>query len=203
MAAKRSSTQAGSIEPGIPIKTNYASNPVAIPHDFLTSTPSDAQPVVFTPIDFSTTVLPQYSGAYAVIIDNVLSPSECSQLLHLAEASVPPIERGERDAWQPALVNIGGGYEILEPDYRNSDRIIWDCQEVVNRLWDRCLAAPGLKDRLSVVENDVHILGPNRKGKPQRWDIRRLNDRMRFLRYGSGQFFRREFTSFPPSMRWT
>jgi hypothetical protein len=186
------------IKPDTPVKTSYESNPVAIPDDFLTTTPPDAQPLTFTQIDFSQTVLPEYSGCYAVILDNVISQSECDQLIKLAEASVPVSERGGEDAWQPALVNIGGGFEILSPEYRNSDRIIWDRQEIVDRLWERCLAAPGLKEKLGVVERDVVVLGPSRSGRVQRWEFRRLNDRMRFLKYGKGQFFRREFdTPFP------
>lgn len=178
------------LEPGKKIKTSYVSNDVLIPDDFLTTTPADAQPLTVEQIDFSTTVLPEYAGCYAVVLDNVISPSECETLIQLAEASVPVLERGEQDAWQPALVNIGGGFEILQPDYRNSDRIIWDKQPVVDRLWERCLAAPGLKDKLDVVEEDIVVLGPSRGGRVQRWGFRRLNDRMRFLRYGSGQFFR-------------
>lgn len=181
------------LEPGKKIKTSYVSNDVLIPDDFLTTTPADAQPLTVEQIDFSTTVLPEYAGCYAVVLDNVISPSECETLIQLAEASVPVLERGEQDAWQPALVNIGGGFEILQPDYRNSDRIIWDKQPVVDRLWERCLAAPGLKDKLDVVEEDIVVLGPSRSGRVQRWEFRRLNDRMRFLRYGSGQFFRREY----------
>jgi hypothetical protein len=175
------------------IKSNYSSKPVPIPDDFLTTTPSDAQPVTVEQIDFSATVLPEYAGCYAVLLDNVISPSECETLLKLAEASVPALEQGEGgDAWQPALVNIGGGFEILSPEYRNSDRIIWDQQTIVDRLWERCLAAPGLGEKLGVVEQDVVVLGPSRSGRVQRWEFRRLNDRMRFLRYRKGQFFKRE-----------
>jgi len=184
------------IQPGKAFQTNYTNNPVIIPDDFLTTTPPDAQPLTIEQIDFSTTVLPEYAGCYAAVLDNVISPSECETLLKLAEASVPASEQGERgDAWQPALVNIGGGFEVLSPEYRSSDRIIWDQQTVVDRLWDRCLAVPGLRQKLEVVEQDVVVLGPSRSGRVQRWEFRRLNDRMRFLRYGRGQFFRRELTS--------
>ncbi|OIW23613.1 hypothetical protein CONLIGDRAFT_719229 [Coniochaeta ligniaria NRRL 30616] len=178
------------LKPGKPVKTNYASNDVPIPDDFLTTIPSDAQPLTIEQIDFSSTVLPEFAGCYAVVLDNVLSQSECETLIRLAEASVTVSERGEKDEWQPALVNIGGGFEILSPEYRNSDRIIWDEQTVADRLWERCLAAPGLKDKLEVVEQDVVVLGPSRSGRVQRWEFRRLNDRMRFLRYGRGQFFK-------------
>ncbi|KAJ8104583.1 hypothetical protein ONZ43_g7780 [Nemania bipapillata] len=35
-----------------PVKTVYHSNDVAIPDDFLTSLPADAQPITHTPVDF-------------------------------------------------------------------------------------------------------------------------------------------------------
>lgn len=181
----------------IPQLTSYASKDVQIPADFLTKTPRDSQPITASQIEWKNSVLPENGDRYAVVLDNVISKSECEILLGLAEASVPDAEEGgeaERQSWKPALVNIGGGYEILEANYRNSDRIIWDQQEVVNRLWERCLQAPGIKERLSVIETDETILGPVRKrAGGQRWELRMLNKRMRFLKYGPGQFFRREY----------
>ncbi|KAB5554596.1 oxidoreductase domain-containing protein [Coniochaeta sp. 2T2.1] len=183
-------TKRSPLKPGKPIQTNYASNPVPIPDTFLTTPPPDAAPLTISQIDFAASVLPEYAGCHAIVLDNVLSPSECRTLLDLAEASVPGAEENGEDPWRPALVNVGGGYEVLQPEYRNSDRIIWDRQVVVDRLWERCLAAPGLKEKLGVVEQDVVVLAPSRSGRAQRWEFRRLNDRMRFLRYGKGQFFR-------------
>jgi hypothetical protein len=191
--------------PGIPIKTTYTSNAVPIPPSFLTIQAPDAAPITITPIDFSSTPLPEYTGCYAVILENVLSPSECRALISLAEASVPVTHHdGEpSDPWQPALVNVGFGMEVLQPEYRKSDRIIWDQQVVVDRLWERikgadCVGAEEMRARLEVVEDDVEILGRSRWSGKQRWEFRRVNDRMRFLKYGPGDFFRREFAYPPP-----
>jgi len=139
---------------------------------------------------------------YAVIIDNVISPSECAELIRLAEASVPmPGSAGEasssadhatekQDPWSPALVNIGGGWEILQADYRNSDRIIWDQETVTDRLWDRiAMGAPDVAKHLSSIEADEVVLG-GRRFMEQKWVFKALNRRMRFLRYGPGMFFR-------------
>ncbi|KAK3327395.1 hypothetical protein B0T19DRAFT_441388 [Cercophora scortea] len=186
-----------------PVQTTYTSNPIPLPPTFLTTDPPDlTQPTTLTQIDFSSTPVPEYTGLYAVVLDNVLSPSECQTLLSLAEASVPlPMGTPPGDsaslsssAWAPAMVNVGMGYEVLTPSYRNSDRIIWDRQEVVDRIWARCLRAPGLGERLSVIEGEAAITGPEmwgrRGGRGKRWEFRRVNQRMRFLRYGPGQFFR-------------
>ncbi|KAI6084631.1 hypothetical protein F4821DRAFT_261707 [Hypoxylon rubiginosum] len=184
---------------GMPVKTSYASNNVNIPDDFLTSEPHDAEPITFKQLDFEDTVLKEYKGLYAVVLDNVLSPSECAQLIKLAEASVTDENRNKEDgsAWAPALVNVGGGYEVHTPSYRNSDRIIWDRQDVVDRLWARLARVPQVRDALlSFAQKRERVVLRARGDAPaapetvKHWDFHRVNKRMRFLRYGSGQFFR-------------
>ncbi|KAJ2901876.1 hypothetical protein MKZ38_001309 [Zalerion maritima] len=181
-----------------PKQTSYHSLDVPIPADFMstTSLPSDSKPITVDQIDFSKTAVPEYSGRYAVVLDNVLSQSECDQLIRMAEASVSASEQGvkegtgERDPWQPALVNIGAGWEVLQADYRNSDRIIWDQEEITGRLWKRIKAgAPEVAKELAEVEADLVVLG-GKHWKEQKWVFKALNERMRFLKYGKGQFFR-------------
>ncbi|KAL2178076.1 uncharacterized protein P884DRAFT_242331 [Thermothelomyces heterothallicus CBS 202.75] len=197
----------------IPVKTSYVSNRVALPPGFLTTAPPDARPATAKRIDFASSPLPEYAGRYAAVLDHVLSPSECAALLALAEASVPlssgpgnnDAADNDDDPWHPALVNVGGGFEVLQPDYRNGDRIIWDCQEVVDRIWARCLAAAaaaapaggvegdaGLLERVAAVEaGEVAIVGHNpRQRDGARWEFSRVNERMRFLRYEKGGFFK-------------
>ncbi|KAI6354531.1 hypothetical protein MCOR25_008558 [Pyricularia grisea] len=173
-----------------PFKVVYNFAPVPIPENFLSTNnpPPDAQPVTLTPVDFSS-VLPEYKGTYAVVLENVLSPSECAQLLQMAEASVPEADRYERrvkkpkrhsgkkegtttttttttsddsaasstpapqvfkDPWRPACVSVGPNLEVLDRDYRRGDRIVWDEQELTDRLWARCAQAPGLLEQLAV-----------------------------------------------------
>ncbi len=179
----------------VPIQPDYTCNPVAIPPTFLTTRAPDSLPITTTPIDFSTSPLPEYAGLYAVVLDHVLSPSECATLLELAEASVPETSkmRGEDGGpWGPAMVNVGGGYEVLEQGYRNGERIVWDCEEVVGRLWERCLQSEEVRRELAVVEEGSKVVGVG-NGNGGRWEVKEVNDRMRFLRYGVGGFFRREF----------
>ena len=172
-----------------PQKTTYSSKEVPIPPRFLIDAAHDSQPVTVTRIDFANTDIPQYAGKYAVILENVLSPSECSQLLSLAEASAPT---DDGKPWRPALVNVGGNYEVHADDYRKSERIIWDQQELVNRILARCTAAEdGMVGRdLATIEGNEHILG-QRAAEYQKWRLTRGNERMRFLRYEPGMFFQR------------
>lgn len=208
------------IPEGEPVFVEYFSKDVPIPPDFLslTSPPPDARPVTLTPIDFKTTSVPEFEGSYAVVVDNILSPSECQVLQKLAESSID-MDRlnefwkteGDENPWRPAMVNAGQGYEVLDSGYRNSDRIVWDSKEVVDRLWARCLqgeVGETLKKTLEVLDGkrDEKIVGIVRKGQrweiqPQKWELRGLNKRMRFLKYGPEQFFRREYTlAFPPHL---
>lgn len=172
-------------------QTSYESNEVDIPKDYLVAEPYDAKPIVFKPIDFLKTTLPEYDGAYAVVLDHVLSESECSKLIELAEASVMDKDKVGDSSWQPALVNIGAGWEILQADYRNSDRIIWDNQVIVDRMWARIEKVAGIKDCL-ISFNEEEFLGGGKKNRQpgSNWDFYQVNKRLRFLKYGSGQFFR-------------
>ncbi|TEA15020.1 hypothetical protein C8034_v002989 [Colletotrichum sidae] len=172
-----SSTRKAPFKRHEPQHTSYESKDVPIPADFLTS-PAPG-PVTLTRVDWPSTALPENGTRYAVVLDNVLTSDECAQLLRMAEASAA----GEGEPWQPAMVNIGPGWEILEPHYRNSDRIIWDEQTVADRLWERCALAPGLREELADMKKQ------GRKG-PVGWKFERFNKRLRFLKYQEGQFFR-------------
>lgn len=195
------------------INSKYFSKDVPLPPDFLslTSPPPDARPITFTPIDWAKTDVPENKERYAAVMDNLLSPSECEALLRLAESSVdiPRLNDfwktpGEETPWRPAMVSAGNGLEVLHSDYRNSERLIWDSQEVADRLWARCLQGEigdTIRQRLETLvwPADEVILGNPRGRKrlehpPQKWQMHKLNPRMRFLKYEPGQFFRREYS---------
>ena len=97
------------------MQTNYSSVPVQLPPDFL-KVRADREPIQAKQINFATTTLPEYAPYYATVLDNVLSASECAELLELAELSSPT------GNWAPALINVGPGFEVLETDIRHCDR---------------------------------------------------------------------------------
>ncbi len=116
-------------------------------------------------------------------------------------ASSPPNANSEEEkagpadnGWKPALVNAGSNYEVLAVHYRNSDRIIWDEGEVVKRIWKRVLQGEGMKEYFSelVGKKYVPVVGGSAmyKGEKRVVSEQGLNERMRFLRYGPGQFFK-------------
>lgn len=178
------------------VKTSYTSIPVDIPEDFLAPL-SDASAIKTEKIDFAKTPLPEYQECYAAVLDNVLSHDECRELLHMTEQSAG----GHRDdeevpnnGWRVAMVNAGAGQEFLAPDYRNSDRIIWDNKVIVKRLWTRVMQGEGIKEALSVLEGREYnpVLGDLAVRRGEKWVVTEqgINERMRFLKYGPGQFFK-------------
>jgi hypothetical protein len=166
------------------VKTSYTSKPVEIPSEFLKATPADAQPITVERVDFAASAVPEYAPYYATVLDNVLSLSECTELLRLAELSSPTGD------WGPAMINAGAGFEILATEVRRCDRIVWDEPEMVKRIWDRCLAAKGIKEELERIERQPAIQGEKAAKRGDKWRLVKVNERMRFLRYGPGNYFK-------------
>jgi hypothetical protein len=106
------------------------------------------------------TKLPFLNDKFAVTIDGVFTPQECSDLIKQSEASPT--------GYQQALLNIGvGGTEILAVEKRNSDRHIRDDADLAKRIFERV---------------QQHI--------PAKWrgySLVGLNERLRFLRYDPGE----------------
>lgn len=152
---------------------------VTLPPEFLTN-PSPT--LSAQRIDFSKTSIPAYDGLYAVVLDNVLSPEECEQLLKCAEASTD-------NGWEPAKVNVGGGRQALITEARDCDRIIWDSEDVVGRVWRRIAHIPEVRE-IMLLEDVPKIFGNGPSSRGEVWKFTRPNERMRFLKYREGQYFR-------------
>lgn len=74
-------------------------------------------------------------------------------------------------------------------DERNCGRIIWDSREVVARVWHRIAHLPEVKEIVQL--KDVPRIfgnGPQKRGEV--WQFSRPNERMRFLKYTGGEYFR-------------
>lgn len=142
---------------------------------------SEAAPnITKSKIDWSQTALPEYSNAYAVVLDNVLTPLECAQLVAAAEAH-------NNGTWDLALLRSGQATMRLATEIRNSERILWDDADIVARLWAR--VAPHVPE-LQTITNQPDVTGRRPVIVGEIWDVMGLNERMRFLRYGPGEYFR-------------
>ncbi|KAL8675373.1 MAG: hypothetical protein Q9168_000204 [Polycauliona sp. 1 TL-2023] len=146
---------------------------------FLLKPPLDLQ-VRKTIINFKETPVQAYDGLYAVILDNVFSTQECQQLIRAAEATTC-------GQWEQAMINVGNGKQMLIPDARDCGRIIWDDRDVVARIWGR------VKDNvpeITLLKDMPHVTGIGPVKRKEVLHMTRLNERMRFLKYTSGQYFR-------------
>ena len=153
-------------------------NNFSVPKDFLTGPPPTptVQKVDFTALD-----LPEYAFHYAILIDNAFSASECQQLLTLVESSTDGV-------WERAMVNVGNNSQQMMSDIRNCDRIIWDSAPVVSRIWAR--VRPHVEADIGLVRDNARVTGWGPVKRKEVAVATRLNERMRFLKYGPGEFFR-------------
>ena len=89
-------------------------------------------------------------------------------------------------------IAIGILYRLISIRDPNShhDRIIWDQPEMVKRIWDRCLLAKGIEEELGRIEKQPSVQGHGAAERGDRWRMVRVNERMRFLRYGAGNYFK-------------
>lgn len=69
---------------------------------------------------------PQTKDKLAFILDGVFTEEECQEWIAMTE----------KQGYEPALVNIGGGRQELMPDVRNNSRCIIDSHEMANRIFD-------------------------------------------------------------------
>ncbi|KAJ5389374.1 uncharacterized protein N7496_000442 [Penicillium cataractarum] len=167
-----------------------------IPPSFLQNPPPNA---TIHPLDFTKTTppIPAYKDHFAAVIDNFMTPTECTELLRLAgESAHPPPttttpspnDPPPEPTWQRALVNAGSGTEVASSS-RKSGRYIWDSPELASRLLSRL--TPFLTSfGLHRIENQPLVtgLGPAKRGEV--FVLAGLNERIRFLRYEGGDYFR-------------
>lgn len=133
-----------------------------------------------TDVNFVEGNLPEYEDYWAVVLDGVMTEEECEQLVAAAEATTG----GE---WERALVNVGGGMQMMIEDTRKCGRIIWDSKELMARLWAR------IEDQVPEIhrlERWAHVTGNGPAKRNEVWKATRLNERARFLKYVGGEYFK-------------
>lgn len=167
--------------PPVPISDDRdynVENIEAIRHDFLLK-PTE---ILRRDVVWKNTPLPEYDGLYAVILDNALTAQECEILIKQAETTTNGV-------WEQATVNVGGGMQQLVPDSRDCGRIIWDNKDMVARIWDR---VKGYVPEIQHLINEPRVTGKGPAKRKEIWTMSRCNERMRFLKYGEGQYFKRK-----------
>jgi hypothetical protein len=83
----------------------------------------------------------------------------------------------------------------MSTDTRNCGRIIWDSREVVAKIWARC--EPHVPE-IQKLDGWASVTGYGPAKRKEVWELSRLNERMRFLKYTSGEYFKRRFCFISP-----
>ncbi|KAF8464644.1 hypothetical protein BDZ91DRAFT_783566 [Kalaharituber pfeilii] len=167
-------------------------------------------PITATYLDLSQTHLASTypNPTFVLILDNVFTPQECANFILQAEASTPDGQ------WEEAKVYAGhkSGHIVIK-EQRHCGRIILDSQELANKWLERIrpyladvdilggkkamkklmditsINSQAEKKRDGKEEQWIGIIG-NRGLRGQRWRMVRLNEHLRFLRYGPGNYFK-------------
>lgn len=136
--------------------------------------------------------LPQYKDYNAVAIDNLRTEEEeCKQLLRIAEASTVEDTSGT-PRWDRAMINTGGAGQILATDQRKCESVIVDTPELADKLLARLM--PFMKkEGVDHIHNQPLVPGLGGRGKACR--LSRLNEKLRFLGYVGGEYFRPDWDS--------
>ncbi|KNZ82176.1 hypothetical protein J132_06744 [Termitomyces sp. J132] len=138
------------------------------------------QPPVASSVDISDSIIAtDFPGTFIKVIDNVFTPAECAALIARAEASA---------AWRTALIQTPRG-ERVDEEVRNNDRILLFDKELAGELTRRLL--PHVQEVAEIGPGSTweHIVGlPGFVTKT--WKLLGVNERLSFLRYGPGHYFR-------------
>ncbi|THC95169.1 hypothetical protein EYZ11_005372 [Aspergillus tanneri] len=139
-------------------------------------------------IDFAATDPPlhKYKDFFAAMIDNIFTPTECEDLIRQAETSTLT-PTSPTPTWERAMINIGNGKQALATDTRNCGRIMYDSPGLAKKLLDRLM--PSLREfGLDRIDNQLRVTGL--AGRNKIYHLTRLNERLRFLKYEGGEYFR-------------
>ncbi|KAH8647880.1 hypothetical protein BX600DRAFT_443221 [Xylariales sp. PMI_506] len=121
---------------------------------------------------------------FAIVIEDVLTAEECQEVLSLVQPA------GADSLWPRTTLTAYGSQEIPEEETtRKCDRVVLQSPPLAEALPRRI--HPFLQERVLNLHDDVDITGPYPVVKGETWRLARLREGLRFLRYRSGDYFRR------------
>ncbi|RYO80310.1 hypothetical protein DL766_003221 [Monosporascus sp. MC13-8B] len=132
-------------------------------------------------IDFKETEVKEYADYFAMVINDILMPEECAELVSLAQPA-------HNAPWPPAKMTAYNGSQILDPSSRHCGRIIYNSKAVADRLLNRIL--PHLPPEVATLDNVPDITGQMPVIRKEKWKISRFNEALKFLKYERGNCFR-------------
>ncbi|KAI1331029.1 hypothetical protein F5Y16DRAFT_322580 [Xylariaceae sp. FL0255] len=135
-------------------------------------------PVVATPIDFASSPLSEdYSGFFAMTIDNLLTPEECASLQELAVDNWQPLSKG--DAFRECRQSLVFSHEWSAALFRRISAHLPDDVKALKK-----------GDPLATTIVGSSLLKANLDTRKAVWRLKEANERMSFLHYQPGHFFK-------------
>ncbi|KAK2462161.1 hypothetical protein APHAL10511_005820 [Amanita phalloides] len=132
---------------------------------------------------------------YVKIVDHVFTPEECRALVRFAETGIFDLDdhterpQGE-NAWEQAAVHFGmqEHQKLVDTSYRNSERILKFDEAVAKWVYERVKPYVGELDEIGPGSEWERVVG--RADSQEMWRLVGVNERLSFLRYGPGHFFK-------------
>ncbi|PIG86965.1 hypothetical protein AARAC_004728 [Aspergillus arachidicola] len=132
-----------------------------IPEDFLQAPPPPNATIKKLDFTKTTPPIPAYKNHFAAIIDNALTPVECNRLLLLAEQSIAPKNTNDPDP----------GNTPWDRALLNTVTILRECDIVQ-------------------ISGQPLVTGAGPATRGETFKLTRLNEKLRFLKYTGGEYFR-------------
>ncbi|RYP62628.1 hypothetical protein DL769_007234 [Monosporascus sp. CRB-8-3] len=132
-------------------------------------------------IDFKETEVKEYADYFAMVINGILTPEECAELISL-------VQPADNTPWPPATMTAYNGSQILDTSSRHCGRIIYNSKAVADRLLNRIL--PHLPPEVATLDNVPDITGQMPVIRKEKWKISRLSEALKLLKYEPGNYFR-------------
>lgn len=132
-------------------------------------------------INFKKTNLGLYEDFFAMVIYDLVIPSECDALLSVVQPTAAD------EPWPPATVTAYNGTQFVDLASRDCGRIIHESQALADVLLRRIL--PHLPTAVASLSDAPEITGQAAVVNKETWRIARLDSALRFLRYEPGQYF--------------
>jgi len=147
--------------------------------------PLDPSKISTHKIDFESLGIPEYKHRHAIVIDHLFTPEDCQNLYSLTGGSMSDSFSGN---WEVAQVDAGNDKKFIDSSYRNSGRMLIDTPETAE--WILARIKPYLEEITLLRDTSRHFV-PISEEKTARARLVCLNERLRFLKYIPGNFFKR------------
>jgi hypothetical protein len=154
--------------------------------------PKDPGQIGVQRLDFELFGLPEYKFKYALVLDNVFTREDCERLYSSTGGSLFDNFSGN---WEVAQINAGDDKQYLDTSYRNSERIMVDDHNAADWILEKI--RPYLKEIELLNRTDRHYVPMSMEEQARaRAKLVGLNERLRFLKYAPGCFFKVFFSSY-------